>query len=60
MIIEIIKNTMDGEAWITLATNDEYSIGALVLAHSLRECQTRKKTVIMVTSSVSNDMRYIL
>ena len=51
---------MDGEAWVTLATNDEYSIGALVLAHSLRECQTRKKTVIMVTSSVSNDMRYIL
>jgi len=48
---------MEGEAWVTLATNDEYSLGALVLAHSLKRCQTQKKIVVMVTSSLSNSIR---
>lgn len=48
---------MEGEAWVTLATNDEYSLGALVLAHSLRKCKTQKKIVVMVTSSISDNVR---
>ena len=50
---------MEGEAWVTLATNDEYSLGALVLAHSLKRCQTLRKIVVMVTSSISGHMRYV-
>ena len=50
---------MEGEAWVTLATNDEYSNGALVLAHSLKRCQTQRKIVVMVTSSISDHMRYV-
>jgi len=48
---------MEGEAWVTLATNDEYSLGALVLAHSLKRCQTQKKIVVMVTSALSDSIR---
>lgn len=48
---------MEGEAWVTLATNDEYSLGALVLAHSLKTCQTQRKIVVMVTSSISDTIR---
>ena len=48
---------MEGEAWVTLATNDEYSLGALVLAHSLKRCKTNKKIVVMVTSSISDGIR---
>ena len=48
---------MEGEAWVTLATNDEYSLGALVLAHSLKRCKTTKKIVVMVTSSISDGIR---
>ena len=51
---------MEGEAWVTLATNDEYSVGALVLAHSLKRCQTLRKIVVMVTSSISDHMRYVM
>lgn len=42
------------EAWVTLATNDGYAQGALVLAHSLRESRTTKKIHVMVTNQVCN------
>jgi len=41
------------EAWVTLATNDSYSVGALTLAASLKRVNTSRKLVIMVTSGVS-------
>lgn len=41
------------EAWVTLATNDSYSLGALTLAASLRRVQTSRRTVVMVTPGVS-------
>ena len=46
------------EAWVTLTTNDEYSVGALTLAASLRRVHTTRHTdpshsivklVIMIT-----------
>ena len=40
-------------AWVTLATNDGYAIGALVLAHSLRQSGTRAKLHILYTDGVS-------
>ena len=48
------------EAWVTLATNDSYSVGALTLAHSLRRVQTNKKVVIMITEEVGDTMKKVL
>jgi len=41
------------EAWVTLATNDRYSVGALTLAASLRRVNTTRKVVCMVTEGIS-------
>ena len=41
------------EAYVTLATNDGYAIGALVLGHSLRSNNTTKDLCVMITPSVS-------
>ena len=48
------------EAWVTLATNDSYAVGALTLAHSLRRVQTTKKVVIMITEEVGDTMKKVL
>ena len=37
------------QAWVTLATNDSYALGALVLASSLKRSGTTRKIVIMIT-----------
>ena len=44
-------------AWVTLATNDGYALGALVLAHSLRRAQTQHHLHILYTDGVSAQMR---
>ncbi|PNF18606.1 Glycogenin-1 [Cryptotermes secundus] len=44
-------------AWVTLATNDSYSLGALVLGHSLRRVGTPHDLVVLVTPGVSASMR---
>jgi alpha-N-acetylglucosamine transferase len=49
--------TKPDEAYVTLATNDQYATGALVLLHSLRKTNTDRQVVIMVTDGVSRDMR---
>lgn len=46
-----------GFAWVTLATNDSYSLGALVLAHSLKQVGTKQQLVVLVTPGVTNSMR---
>jgi len=51
------ENRGQHEAFVTLATNDTYSLGALVLANSLRRVGTTKQLVIMITSGVSPSMR---
>jgi len=48
---------MANEAWVTLATNDSYAIGVMVLAHSLRAVQTTRPLVVMVGDHVSPAMR---
>jgi len=47
-----------GYAWVTLATNDAYSLGALVLAHSLHRVGTKYELACMVTPGVTAIMRY--
>ncbi|KAI1707889.1 glycosyl transferase family 8 domain-containing protein [Ditylenchus destructor] len=44
-------------AWVTLATNDGYAIGALVLAQSLRNVGTQHPLHIMYTSGVSPPLK---
>ncbi|KAL3290193.1 hypothetical protein HHI36_023552 [Cryptolaemus montrouzieri] len=44
-------------AWVTLATNDSYSLGALVLAHSLKQVGTTRELAILITPGVTNSMR---
>ncbi|XP_014214093.1 glycogenin-1 isoform X3 [Copidosoma floridanum] len=48
---------MGAFAWVTLATNDSYSLGALVLAHSLRRAGTQHDLVILITPGVTQSMR---
>ncbi|XP_051168804.1 nucleolar and coiled-body phosphoprotein 1 isoform X2 [Leptopilina boulardi] len=48
---------MGGFAWVTLATNDSYSLGALVLAHSLKRAGTQHDLVALITPGVTNVMR---
>ncbi|XP_039250028.2 uncharacterized protein LOC120327742 isoform X1 [Styela clava] len=48
------------EAFITLATNDVYTRGALVLAQSLRKYGTTRKLVVMITPHVSPNARTAL
>lgn len=45
------------EAFVTLATTDEYACGALVWAHSLREVKTTKQIAILLTKHVSQNMK---
>ncbi|XP_076049002.1 glycogenin 1 isoform X3 [Oratosquilla oratoria] len=48
------------EAYVTLATNDGYAVGALVLAHSLKSQGTTRQLCILVTTSVSETVRSVL
>ena len=45
---------------MTLATNDVYAVGAMVLACSLRATGTRRQLVAMVTSEMSPAMREVM
>jgi len=47
---------MTAEAWVTLCTNDSYSVGALTLAASLRRVNTTRKLVCMITAGVGDGM----
>jgi len=48
------------EAWVTLVTNDSYSVGALTLAKSLRRVNTTRQLVVMIASGVSSPIRETL
>jgi len=55
------KRSSSSEAWVTLATNDSYSLGAVVLANSLKRSETTRNLVIMVTKkSISTAMMKLL
>ena len=48
------------EAFVTLATNDVYAVGAMVLAYSLRATCTTRQLVVMVTPDVTPSVRDVL
>uniref|UniRef100_A0A0B7AY53 glycogenin glucosyltransferase n=2 Tax=Arion vulgaris TaxID=1028688 RepID=A0A0B7AY53_9EUPU len=45
------------EAFVTLATNDTYALGCLVVGSSLRRVATTRQLVVMITDGVSPSMR---
>ena len=45
---------MTSEAFVTLATNDGYALGALVVAQSLRKVATQRQLVVMISRNVSD------
>ncbi|XP_037046116.1 mucin-5AC isoform X7 [Bradysia coprophila] len=48
---------MSNYAWVTLATNDSYSLGALVVANSLKNVNTIHQTAVLITPGVSESMK---
>uniref|UniRef100_UPI00398E40A5 glycogenin-2 isoform X2 n=1 Tax=Pristiophorus japonicus TaxID=55135 RepID=UPI00398E40A5 len=48
------------QAFVTLATDDRYCQGALVLCQSLRLLETSRRLVVLFTPQVSSNMRYAL
>ena len=51
-------SAVSDQAFVTLATNDVYCQGALVLGQSLREHRATRRLVVLVTPRVSNPLRY--
>jgi len=45
------------EAFVTLATNDSYALGALVLGNSLKVVGTTRCLAVMVTHDVQESLR---
>ncbi|XP_024844217.2 glycogenin-2 isoform X2 [Bos taurus] len=54
------RGEVSDQAFVTLATNDVYCQGALVLGQSLREHRATRRLVVLVTPQVSNPLRVIL
>ena len=46
------------EAFVSLATNDDYAMGAVTLGRSLRDANTTKRLILLVTNGVTPSMRY--
>ncbi|XP_025835152.1 glycogenin-1, partial [Agrilus planipennis] len=60
VIIIVLISVISAYAWVTLATNDSYGLGALVLGHSLRQSGTPHQLVVLVTPGVTHSMRETL
>lgn len=51
---------MSSEAFVTLATNDGYALGALVVAQSLRKVGTQRNLVVLISNNISDLLRRTL
>jgi glycogenin glucosyltransferase len=51
------QEVVEDQAFVTLATNDTYALGALVLSHSLHRVGTTRKLAVLVTPGISPAMR---
>ncbi|XP_061844520.1 glycogenin-2 isoform X2 [Colius striatus] len=54
------RMSVTDQAFVTLATDDVYCQGALVLGQSLRNHTTSRKLVVLITPEVSSGMRSVL
>ncbi|UJR29816.1 hypothetical protein I4U23_017360 [Adineta vaga] len=48
------------QAFVTLATNDAYALGALVLAESIRQVGTKAKLVVLISNHLSDTIKQAL
>ncbi|XP_041055288.1 glycogenin-2 isoform X2 [Carcharodon carcharias] len=55
-----MMSVVTDQAFVTLATNDVYCQGALVLCQSLRHHKTTRRIVALFTPQVSSNMRRVL
>ncbi|XP_068038698.1 glycogenin-2 isoform X2 [Anomalospiza imberbis] len=53
-------SALTDQAFVTLATDDVYCQGALVLGQSLRNHKTSRKLAVLITPEVSSGMRSVL
>ncbi len=51
---------MSSEAFVTLATNDGYGLGALVLAESIRQVGTKRNLVVLISNHLSDLIRFVV
>ena len=49
---------MSSDAFVTLATNDGYALGALVLAQSIRHVGTKRNLVVLISDHLSDLIRF--
>ncbi|KAL0588197.1 Glycogenin-2 [Plecturocebus cupreus] len=59
-LVFLLIFTVTDQAFVTLATNDIYCQGALVLGQSLRRHRLTRKLVVLITPQVSSLLRAIL
>ncbi|KQL59385.1 glycogenin-1 [Amazona aestiva] len=55
-----VNSSMKDQSFVTLATNDSYVKGALVLGSSLQQYRTTRKLTALITPQVSDLMRKVL
>lgn len=55
-----MSSKISDQAFVTLATNDNYAIGALTLAQSLKRVHTTRSLCIMITADISSSIRNII
>jgi hypothetical protein len=48
-----MSNKVNNQSFVTLATNDNYVLGALTLGQALRKSGTNRMLSVMISSSVS-------
>jgi glycogenin glucosyltransferase len=51
---------MSSEAFVTLATNDGYALGALVVAQSLRKVGTQRSLVVLISKTLTDLLKRTL
>ena len=52
-----ILGRVNNQAFVSLATNNGYALGALVLGHSLRSVNTNRQLALMITREVDPQVR---
>lgn len=56
-LVSLSTSAVSDQAFVTLATNDIYCQGALVLGQSLRNQRATRRLVVLITPQVSNLLR---
>lgn len=55
-----MANRITDESFVTLATNDNYVLGALTLAHSLKQVSTTRSLTVLITNNVTPSLQDLM